>query len=313
MFSKLLATVPLMLATWAVWPDTVTIKDEALVKGPKIRLGEIAELRGEHAATLAELDVGPAATPGNAKIVDAALLLSRIQNTGVDVSNMEVQGAKSVRATTLSLELTPEVIAEDLREFIATQMPWDAADATVDVYPPAKSEILPDGQVAIRWMPNPEYGWVGPEVFRGELVVDGAVKKALLCKATIQAYGEVVVAAQDIPRGAVISQADLTTERRTLGVSKEAGFTRPADLIGAVAKTSIFTGQLISRRQVEAPKLVKRNQIVSVEVSYGALVVRARARALADGREGDLVPCATLESKEMFQGVVRKDGTVVVD
>ena len=69
---------------------------------------------------------------------------------------------------------------------------------------------------------------------------------------------------------------------------------------------------MITKRKVQPRRLFKRNQIVIVEARAGALRVRNRARALDDGRAGDVVTCLNLDSKQEFQGVVRKDGVVVV-
>jgi flagella basal body P-ring formation protein FlgA len=60
-------------------------------------------------------------------------------------------------------------------------------------------------------------------------------------------------------------------------------------------------------------KIVKRNQTVVVETRAGGLLVQARARAMTDGCEGDVVRCLNVDSKEEFIGTVRADGVVILD
>ena len=59
--------------------------------------------------------------------------------------------------------------------------------------------------------------------------------------------------------------------------------------------------------------LVKRGQLVMVEAYAGRLVVRCQARAKTDAREGDLLICTNMDSKEELQGVVMADGTVAIE
>ena len=72
-------------------------------------------------------------------------------------------------------------------------------------------------------------------------------------------------------------------------------------------------GQVISPRKVAPPVLVKRNQLIPVETTVGALTIRGQARALTQASAGDLVKAMNLRSKEEFVGVLRSDGVLVVN
>jgi flagella basal body P-ring formation protein FlgA len=213
------------------------------------------------------------------------------------------------------LEVTPDTILGDLRRFIQQEMPWDPQQATVDVALPdaAGGFLVPDGDISIRWVPDPEYRWVGSGAFRGELAVDGEVKRTFLCKAAVDAFGDMVVAAQDIPQNAQISLENLAMARKARSILREPGFEDPIEVAGQVAKVAISAGQVITRRMISPPRLVRRNQVVTVEVRLSNVLVVSRAKALADGRKGDVVRCQALGSREELQGVVREDGTVVIE
>ncbi|MCP4639011.1 MAG: hypothetical protein GY851_01185 [bacterium] len=124
--------------------DMVEVRDEVYVKGPKVLLGDVAEIRGENAEALASVELSTAALPGMSKRLDAALVLARINNAGIDAEGVAVTGARSVVANTLHLELTREMMAEDLRRYIEFEMPWNPQDTTVDVAPPAQDVVVPD-------------------------------------------------------------------------------------------------------------------------------------------------------------------------
>jgi flagella basal body P-ring formation protein FlgA len=293
--------------------DTVVVRDEVYVKGPKVLLGDVADIKGENAEALASVELATAALPGDSKRFDAALVLARIGNAGIDTESVAVTGARAVVANTLHLELTREMMAEDLRRFIEVEMPWNPQDTTVDVSPPAQDVVVPDGDVALVWRPNPQYRWAGAGSFRGEVRVDGEVKKTLHCRATIDAYTDVVVALEDIPRGAVISANHLDVEKRSVTSLPLGTFDFPEELLGYVARSTIFPGTVMTKRHVMPRKVVKRNQMVVVEARVGGLLVQTRARAMTDACEGDTLRCLNVDSKEEFIGTVRGDGIVILE
>ena len=295
-----------------VFSGTVTLLEEALVKGLVVVLGDVADVQGDETGQLASLELAPAAAPGGFKNLDAGLLVARLKTAGLDPAQLEIKGARSVRATTLSLEVSPEMIVEDLRNFIYAQMPWNAEDASVDVTMPKGDVVVPDGDVLFRWSVDPTYRYLGPATFRGEILVDGKTVKTFLCKAVVSAHGEVAVAAKDIARGEPLSGSAVAFQKKPLSSMRGGLFPNPADLEGYVARTTIAAGEIVTRDKTTPRVLVKRNQTVTVEARAGTLCIRNRAKALSDGCAGDVIACLNVQSKEGFQGTVRKDGIVEV-
>ncbi len=300
-----------MLGAAAACADTVTLRGEAFVTGPAVRLGDIADIRGENAAVLAQIEITPAATPGSVKRLSAGIVSSRLHAEGFG-ADVTVEGASSVAATTAHLDVTRGMLAEDLRAYILREMPWDVDAAMVDIVPPAGDFRVPDGDVAIAWTADPQYRYLGQGSFRGEIRVDGRVEQALYAKANVAAYEDVVVAIQPISRGDRISPANVQLEKRELSSLKEGAYFDLRDVAGMVAKSTIQPGQPLSDRRLALPVLVKRNQYVPVETRVGALVVRGQARALQDGAAGDFINCENTGSDQQFTGVVRADGVVEV-
>ena len=292
--------------------DMIVFKEDAYVKGPRVMLGELAEISGENAALLASLDVAPAALPGRSKDLDGATVSSRVKKSGLAPEGMQIQGATRVRATTRHLDVLPAMIEEDLRRFILQEMPWEPEDAEIDVTVPTQAVRVPDGDVGFRWRPNPTYRYLGTGSFRGSIVVDGKVAKTFLCSAWIEAYGNVVVACNGIARGSAVTLDNATVEKRALSTMKEPFFQEPSEVVGFVTRSTVFPGRVITKRAVTPPRLIKRNQIVNVETRAGSLCILGQACALSDGIAGEAVMCTNLGSKERFQGIVRADGVVVV-
>lgn len=292
---------------------TITLKHEVYVKGPKILLGDVAHVECRDADVLERIELAPAALPGSARRFDAALLLSRLEQAGVDTADLTVQGARRVTATTLHLEITREMIGESLRNHIELEMPWDLDQTIIEVMPPAKDYVVPDGDVTFRWRRNPQYDYLGMGAFRGEVLVDGKVARSFFGKVRVETYGDVVVAATDLSRGDPLSRNNLRLEKRELSTLGSGAFFSPVDVEGMVAKSSIARGQVVTGRKLMRRQLVKRNQAVLVETVIGSMIIRTRARAMADGAAGDIITCRSMESKDEFAGLLRKDGVVVIE
>jgi flagella basal body P-ring formation protein FlgA len=290
----------------------VTIKADAYVNGPKVELGEIAEFEGVNTELLRGVEISNAPLPGNSKRMDAALIAAKIRDSGFDEAAVAVDGAKVVRAVTRSQTVTSDELVADLHEFVMAELPWEPENTFVEVSSPDLKIVLPEGDVRLRWKPNPTYRYVGAGSFRGQILVDDVVKRNIMCRVKIEAYGDVVVAVDDIPRGSILSASNLDVEQRSLEKLPRGTFDSMESLVGFEAKSTIFPGAVITKRQVRALRLVKRNQIVPVLVQKGALQVRTRAKALADASPGDIVVCVGVDSKERFQGVLRGDGVVVL-
>jgi flagella basal body P-ring formation protein FlgA len=306
-----------MLASLTLWvqaEDTVMVKTEAYVRGPMVLLGDVAEVSGDNAGQIRQIALSGAAAPGASKRLDAALIRARIEHAGIKPDSVRLDGASGVVAKTLAVELSQDILAEDLFSFIESQIPWKSDDAQIDVEHRSETIVVPDGEVTIKWWTPPQYQWVGPAVFRGEIRVDGDVKRTVVMKANVEAYAAVVVASVDIPRAKILSASDVRTEKRQMSLLRSNTYLDGVDAaLGQIARTTIFQGQVIGPRQLTVPEIVKRNQLVAVETHAGGLLVRGRARAMGNAGIGDVVALQDDESKEQFTGVVRKDGSVVID
>ncbi len=294
--------------------NTLMLREEAYVKGPQVLLGDVADIIGnpELVASLADIELTSAAQPGGSKRVNAALIEARLRNAGISAEAVTLKGANSIQARTLHHEISRHEVVASLHEFIEMDMPWEPTVAEIVIPPPSEDYIVPEGQVSITWNTNPSYQYLGPGTFRGSIEVDGVMQRTILVRADVDAYVEVLTVATDILRGKPIRLSDLEIQKQALSKVPSGALTSPEEAVGMISRRTLFPGMLLTNRNVEAPVVVRRNQIVPVLLQSGSLTVQAQGRALANGRVGDLINCANLNSREEYQGIVRQDGVVVV-
>jgi flagella basal body P-ring formation protein FlgA len=128
----------------------------------------------------------------------------------------------------------------------------------------------------------------------------------------ITVFQTVLGAARPLIRGHSLEKADLSeikikTNQQALGY-----YQNPDELIGMELRRTMQTGEVFSPRLLQAPKLVKRGEFVTVLAETASLNVRMQGKALADGAKGDLIRVINLKSKRIVEGIVTRTGVVRV-
>ena len=251
------AVVLLGLAAWPCFATSLTLREEAYVRGPSVRLGDVAVIRGDGAEELADIDLGAAALPGRSKHLDASIVTARIQSAGVDLASVEVSGADEVRATTLYQELSPQLLADGLRQFIEEEMPWNPDRTEIDVPLPREEVIVPDGDLEVTWRPTRRYDWLGRGIFKGSIYINGRMEESIMMHVEMESYDDVLVASRDIPRGNPVSSGDVEVQRLPLSGVDPSALRSAREAVGQVAQRTIFPGKVLTSRNVSPPVLVK--------------------------------------------------------
>ena len=84
------------------------------------------------------------------------------------------------------------------------------------------------------------------------------------------------------------------------------------DVIGLEARVALYPAARSGPRDVGPPAMVERNQLVLLVFSRGGLEIRAEGRALDRAGRGEMIKVMNTASRNIVMGVVRPDGTVLV-
>jgi len=130
--------------------------------------------------------------------------------------------------------------------------------------------------------------------------------------ARIDIYKEVVVSTRPIERGEIISAAQLTTKKQEISTLRSSYYVNPAHIIGKVSSRRIALGTPISSGAIFSAPLVKRGEQVTIIATINTLEIRMAGKALANGKEGDVIKVKNLNSNRIVEGKVSKTGTVKI-
>ncbi|MCC6791939.1 MAG: flagellar basal body P-ring formation protein FlgA, partial [Thermomicrobiales bacterium] len=179
------------------------------------------------------------------------------------------------RRLAAAFECEPADLRLEFAERDADLLGQTAIGRTVDVQPTGFSERLP----------------LRITIYEGERIL---LTEAIRVDVLIQRG--VAVAPAALSRGHVLEASDLLPDVRWLPPD-----VRPLPIDhapGLVVRTRISAGQPVSVRDVESPILVRRGQTRQVHAVDGAISLQIPARALEDGREGEVIRCVTLAAPQ---------------
>ncbi len=139
------------------------------------------------------------------------------------------------------------------------------------------------------------------------LVADGQVR------ADVSLRVDVFTLNAPVGRGERIEASMLSRATVWMPPSGAPPIRQEAQAVGAVARTRLDTGTIVRTDHVEAPVVVKRGDLVTVHALAGSMLLKTKARALADGREGELVELSRARDRKSFLARVAGPGLVILD
>ena len=84
------------------------------------------------------------------------------------------------------------------------------------------------------------------------------------------------------------------------------------DLLGREVSKTVYAGQTIRAQDTRSPRLVKRNQLVTMKYMRGPLEITLTGRALGEAGLDETVPVMNLESRQVVEGIVQAGGWIWV-
>ncbi len=124
---------------------------------------------------------------------------------------------------------------------------------------------------------------------------------------------EVPVLTQGLARGLTIRPEYLETRKFPVRRINGRTITEAVDLIGMAVRRSLRANSPIRRSDVEKPRIVRKNTLISVVYKVKSLFITFRGRALEDGAFGETISVFNARSRRTIQATVTAPNAVVVE
>jgi flagella basal body P-ring formation protein FlgA len=296
-------------------PLVVTLRPESKVRGPEIRLGEIAEVQGgdaDMAERLRAVEVGRAPLPGLSRTLDPAYLKARLRLAGVDLASLVLDFPRIVSIATASQQVTGTVLLEAVREQLLATRPDEAESLSIQSSGATPGAVtLPAGSLELKVRTRPGAVLLGSISATVDAWVDGALVRSISVPVRVSQQAEVLVAARPIGRAVPIGPEDVRVERRELSTGQEA-LRDPGAVLGRQAVRNIVAGEPILAALVSQPPLVRRGDMVVLTAEARGIRAMTQGEAKEDGKAGQVVRVRNLTSNREIYGTVDGERSVRV-
>ena len=141
---------------------------------------------------------------------------------------------------------------------------------------------------------------------------NGAKPWSLYVPVSVSIITKVVVAARDLPRGAILTASDLKLVEQDIARLNRGYIEQPTQAIGKITKRSLQRGHVLTPKQISTPLAVKKGNRVAIVASNSAIQVRMRGKALSNGATGERIRVQNISSKKEIEATVISPGVVRV-
>lgn len=122
----------------------------------------------------------------------------------------------------------------------------------------------------------------------------------------------VPVLVRDVPRGEEIAAGDLELREMSKSELPRETVRNLAEVAGMAARRSLNAGEPLRASDLERPRLVQRNSMITLVYRSASLNITVRGRSLDDGTRGDIVRILNPRSKRIVEGMVARRDEVIV-
>lgn len=115
----------------------------------------------------------------------------------------------------------------------------------------------------------------------------------------------VYTASRTLPRGHLLTAADLVVDERDVSRLVSGYITNSAGLVGQRLKFPLIAGRIITPAMLSADHIVRRGQTVTLIASGSGIRISMTGKALMDGAKNQRIRVENVNSGRIIEGIVR--------
>ncbi|MCF8496358.1 MAG: flagellar basal body P-ring formation chaperone FlgA [Alphaproteobacteria bacterium] len=286
----------------------VGLKSSAVVQGPSIMLGDVFTGLEGPLEEKASRVLGPAPAPGETTVLNARTLL-RI-SMAMDLP-WRPAGAERIVINRAATMVNREEIEEALKDALEKK---GVSGPVVFEIPEEQSRMaLPADQPGSVEIGNFS---IDPARGRFEAVLLAPSASAPLQRLNVsgsyERLIEVPVLKESLIRGTIIGQRDIQMVEMRERDLKTGVLRNAEDVVGTAAGRTLTAGLPVRSADIEAPRIVKRGDFVTMIFSSGPLSMTVQGKALEHGVKGDVIRVTNTASNKTIEAIVTASKEVAV-
>jgi flagella basal body P-ring formation protein FlgA len=302
------------LVAWGT-PLTITVQSTAIVTGPQITIGDVAEVSGDSPPTVVKVQgivIGQSPPAGQERTLYGGYIATRLKQHGLYSPDVQIHTPAKIRVTRASQRIAAKDIEAIVVRAIHTQMPWQTEQMTIRSLRGIEPVILPPGSVHSEVTFPARTDFLGRTSFTVAFRVAGNLEHNLYGTADLEVTTDIVTTARPLARHETITAEDLHVKQVNLAHLPRRILMQPDDVIGKRTKRPLQANALIHAYEVETLPLVHKGDAVLIIVDSPLLKVTTVGEALEPGQRGDTIRVKNVTSQREIRAVVVSKESVKV-
>jgi flagellar basal body P-ring formation protein FlgA len=271
----------------------------ATVEADSVRLGDLIDGTGDKAGVA----VFGAPQPGASGMISTARILLAARDHGL--GSVDTNGLSSVAVRRIGRTVGAQEIVDALQKAIVSQHQLPA-DTEIELSAGQMEVVVESAArepVAVRSL---SYNGSSGR-FEATFVVPGSRAMEINPARVVGNVSDVVrvpVLARAVLKGDIVTEADVTMERRRRSDLGADIVTDMARISGTAARRPLGRGSLLRDADVQRPELVERNALILMTYEQPGVQLSMRGKALQGGARGDTIQVQNLNSKKTVEAVI---------
>ncbi len=296
---------------------SVRIYDQTEVSADQVQLGDIARIDGDDAVFVRKLQsvlLGRSPLPGKTRSLDAATLLGRLRQSGVDPEKLDLQVPPEVVISRGAVTIERDQIEQIVRGFLQRQVAGKPAEslAIKDIRVP-EAVVLPKGQLTTHVNAPKNSELAGSVPLQVTFNVDPDFERRVWVTVSLERRVNVVVARRPLGRFKPLEADDIEIKALDLAGLPADRIDDPEVAIGKRTRRALDSGTVLRPDLLEFPPLVKRGDRVRIIAESAGLRISAVGQVKQKGAQGELIPVMNLDSNRVVHARVVDSRTVRIE
>ena len=291
----------------------ISFKKKAEVSTDYVTLGDIVSFDEETALTtaLATKIVSQSPEPGNLLNLDSVSIKDQIMRKTRLSIYTQWSGSRVVSVIRPGQQILPDNLLSAIQSYLKEHK-HELPKSEVSFVPKSLPIpfMLPKGKLDIEVIPS------NPDILKSTRFsilcrVDDKVEKNFSIQGELRALAPVIIAADSLRRGTILSPANTKKVVKDL-TEYDAPCTDQRLILGKRLKRSVRSQDVINATDVEIPPMIKRGQLVKIIFYQGSIYLTATGVARTDGKLNQVIRVRNASSNKLIQAKVTAPGVVEV-
>lgn len=288
----------------------LTLLTNAMVDSEGIFLAQVFSADKETALPHVRLCDAPQF--GQAVVLTRNQIIEALQKTSPDFTSTNWLGAEKIRITRRARPYNESEIKEQLTTLLQNDYVKDKGELELRFLRIWNPVLLPDEPLTVKILSLPTAGVTPNCIIRFELSTKREILGSWQAPVAAKIWREVWVAKSPLRREQLLSEADVTRERRDVLAIRESILAVQPEGNLEIAE-NIPAGTPLYQRSVRQRPVVFRGQLVEAQVQDGAMTISLKVEVMENGAPGQSVRLRNPQSRREFRGKVQPDQTVSVN